>query len=426
MRSAAIAAAGWMGAVAPAQVLDVVKPRLRLDGREPFAPARLSRRERRRDQSCARVHAVEEGVGAPRHHMTQVAVGGELLHVGVHVDHESLGPFAHGPVHGVALVEAGAEHEEAVELAAEDGGGGMPGAGIAEDAERQRMVLRKHAFGAQRGRDRNGPALGDLLQARGGRIVLDAGAGENGDTALCSRFIRKQPQRRFGGLHAQPPRMREEAGDRDVVRRAFADERVVREREVDRPARLRPHGGERMAEPVIQVLGRSHRLGQARERGHDRGVVERRLARILKRAAIFQVERHLAGQDQHRRAVGLGSGDGGCHVAAAGAADPERRPEAAAGAGIAVGHVDRAALVRRDHRRELFLPRQRREERVDQSARNHEQVTEALRRERLEDVVGAENCAGRGGGCHGGGCRSRRRCQVEGLHSIDIGEGSDT
>ena len=212
--------------------------------------------------------------------------------------------------------------------------------------------------------------------------------------------------------------MREEAGDRDVVRRAFAGERVVREREVDGTARLRPHPGERVAEPVVQVLGARHRLGQARERGHDGGVVERRLARILKRAAIFQIERHLAGHHQHRRAVGLGGGDRGCHVAAAGTADPERRPEAAAGAGIAVGHVDRAALVRCDHRRELALPRQRRKERIDQPAGYHEQVTEALRRERLEDVVGTENRAGRGGGCHGGGCRSRRRCPVAGLHSI--------
>ena len=198
--------------------------------------------------------------------------------------------------------------------------------------------------------------------------------------------------------------MREEAGDRDVVGRAFADERVMREREVDRPARLRPHGGERVAEPVVQVLGRRHRLGQARERGHDGGVVERRLARVLKRAAIFQVEGHLAGHHQHRRAVGLGGGNGGCHVAAAGAADPERRAEAAAGAGIAVGHVDRAALVRRDHRRELALARQRRKERIDQSAGHHEQVTEAFSDEGAEDVVGAENRAGRGGGCHDGGC----------------------
>jgi len=27
------------------------------------------------------------------------------------------------------------------------------------------VVFREHAFGAQRGRDRNGPALGDLLEA---------------------------------------------------------------------------------------------------------------------------------------------------------------------------------------------------------------------------------------------------------------------
>src|SRR5207245_5406974 len=99
---------------------------------EPFAPARLSRRERAREGGSALVHEVEEGVSAPRHHVTQVAFGGELLHVRVHVDHESLGTFAHGPVHGVALVEAGAEDEKAVDVAVEDGGGGMPGAGIAD------------------------------------------------------------------------------------------------------------------------------------------------------------------------------------------------------------------------------------------------------------------------------------------------------
>ena len=62
------------------------------------------------------------------------------------------------------------------------------------------------------------------------------------------------------------------------------------EREVYRPARLRPHRSERVTKPVIEVVGRNYCLGQARERGHHRRVVERRLTRILKRAAIFEIE----------------------------------------------------------------------------------------------------------------------------------------
>ena len=293
-------------------------------------------------------------------------------------------------MHGVALVEAGAEHEQAVELAAEDRAGGMAGAGVAEHAERQLMILREHALGAQRRRHRDRPALGQFLEARGGVVVLDAGAGQHGDADVAAVRVGEQPQRCFGLRQAQRLRAREEARDLAVGRRAFAGKRVMREREMHRTARLSPHGGERMAEPMVQVAAVGHRLRQPRDRAHHGGVVERRLAGILECAASFHVDRHLAGQYQHRRAVGLGGGGRGRHVAAARAADPERRAEAAAGARIAVRHVDRAALVRGDHRRELALPGQRRQERIDQAARNHEQMAKAFFHQRIEDVVGAE------------------------------------
>jgi hypothetical protein len=80
--------------------------------------------------------------------VAEIAVGGELVHVGVDVDHQRLAALAHRPMHGVALVEAGAEHDETIELAAENGGGGMAGAGIAEHAERKVMIFGKHALGA--------------------------------------------------------------------------------------------------------------------------------------------------------------------------------------------------------------------------------------------------------------------------------------
>jgi len=54
------------------------------------------------------------------------------------------------PMHRVALVEAGAEHEQAIEPAAENGGRRVAAAGIAEHAERQCVVFREHALGAQR------------------------------------------------------------------------------------------------------------------------------------------------------------------------------------------------------------------------------------------------------------------------------------
>ena len=81
---------------------------------------------------------------------------------------------------------------------------------------------------------------------------------------------------------------------------------------------------------MIQVLAAADRLGQARERRHDGGVVERGLARVLEYAAAFHVERHLAGHHQQRRAVGLCGGDRGRHVAGTRAADPDRGAEAAA------------------------------------------------------------------------------------------------
>jgi hypothetical protein len=84
-------------------------------------------------------------------------------------------------VHRVALVEAGAEHDETIEIAVEDGVGGVAAAGIAENAERQRVILREHALGAQRGGDGNGPAFGQHPQPGGGDIVFDTSAGEESD-----------------------------------------------------------------------------------------------------------------------------------------------------------------------------------------------------------------------------------------------------
>ena len=223
--------------------------------------------------------------------------------------------------------------------------------------------------------------------------MLDAGAGEDRDAhrrILCSQ----QVERSLGRFRAQRLALCKEPGYRNVIRHDFAGKRVVHQGEVHRAERLRPHGGERVTKPMIQVFAVADRLRQPSERRHHGGVVKRRLACVLKRAASFHIDWHLAGEHQHRRAIGLGRGDRGRHVAGAGSADAERGAEGAAGARIAIGHVDRTALVRRDDRFELSLPRERRQERIDQAAGNQEQVPQAFGDERAEDVVGAEAGAG--------------------------------
>ena len=178
----------------------------------------------------------------------------------------------------------------------------------------------------------------------------------------------------------------------------------MRHREMNGPARLRPHGRQRVAEPMIQVLAAADRLGETRERRHDGGVVERGLARVLEHAAAFHCERHLAGHHQQRRAVGLRGGDRGRHVAGTGAADPDRGAEAAARSRIAVRHEHGAALMRRDHRHEPVLAGERGHERIDQAAGHHEQVAETFFRQRVQDVVGAEfrlGCRRSRGSCRG-------------------------
>ena len=186
----------------PSGVLDVVEPRPRLDGGEPLPPARLALLQRGTDHGGAVVHQVEEGVAASGHHVAEIAVGGELVHVDIDVDHARSAALAHGPVHRIALVETGAEHHEAGELVVENGVGGVAGAGVAEDAERQRVVLREHPLGAQRGGDRDRPALGQHLQARRRGVVLDSGADQESDPAVFALRIRERAQRGVGG----PPR----------------------------------------------------------------------------------------------------------------------------------------------------------------------------------------------------------------------------
>jgi len=66
--------------------------------------------------------------------------------------------------------------------------------------------------------------------------VFDASAGEESDAGRLA--VRQLGQRGIRRRHAQRFCAGEKAEDLDVVRRAFAGEGVMREREMNRPARL--------------------------------------------------------------------------------------------------------------------------------------------------------------------------------------------
>ena len=237
------------------------------------------------------------------------------------------------------------------------------------------MVFRKNPFCPQRGSDRNRPALGHSRQRRCGGIVLDAGAGQNSDT----RALTEQRNCLLRGRHAERRDRVKKIGDRNVVRRAICGHDVMCDGQVHRPAWLRQHGGETVAKPVIEVLSARDGHGKPRQRPHHRRIVERRLARIRKFAKPFHLERHLTTQNEDRRAIRFRRRDGRRHVAQARPPDADRRTEAPAGAGIAIRHIRRRAFMGRDDRPELGMTRERRQEGVDQAARNHEKIDRSPR-----------------------------------------------
>jgi hypothetical protein len=144
---------------------------------------------------------------------------------------------------------------------------------------------------------------------------------------------------------------------------------------------------QRVLEQVRHVPRVVDRRGIARQRLHERDVVQRLWARVLKHAQALEDGRHFSAQEKKRRAVGLRGRHRGDGVGQAGAADAERRAKISARPRIAVGHIGGAAFLRGDNRRERFLPAQRREKGIDEAAGHHEQMVESFARQRFEDKI---------------------------------------
>jgi chromosomal replication initiator protein len=165
--------------------------------------------------------------------------------------------------------------------------------------------------------------------------------------------------------------------------------------QVDRPRPTRQREPQRAPQVLRQALRRGHHrrvLGDRAEHLHDVDVLPRRL---LRRALAERVRRRLPGDDEDRHAVGERARDAGDEVRGAGARRRGADREAAAGAGVAVGHEGSAALVLRVDELELLVVLHRLEHGVEEPADDAEDVTDTLRLEiPQEDVDGA----GRGRG----------------------------
>ena len=174
----------------------------------------------------------------------------------------------------------------------------------------------------------------------------------------------------------------------------LADQNIMRERQMHGACRRAGHLHQRAAKQMVEVAARVDRGREAGDRRRECGIVERLGAGVLETAQAFHGDRDLAAHDEHARGIGERRRHRGDHVAEARSADAERRAEAAAGTGIAVGHVGGAAFLRGDDRLERRKARERREERIDQPARDHEEVRDALADEGIEEIVGAAGHVG--------------------------------
>ena len=147
---------------------------------------------------------------------------------------------------------------------------------------------------------------------------------------------------------------------------------------MDGPAGLGP----KQQHPVLEEMRQAPRIvdgrGVADDRLQNRDVIERLRTGVLKHAKSLEDAADLAAHDEHRRAVGLRRGDRRHGVGEARAADAQDGPEIPASPRITVGHIGRPALLRRDDRRQRLLSAESGEKRVNEPARNHEQMVRAF------------------------------------------------
>ena len=264
--------------------------------------------------------------------------GSALWLVGVelgHIDIDEADAFAResrlGGAGEIAVARADADHE--IRLARQQIG--ALGAGDADGAQVERIVVSQRALARLRLADRDAGALGEALQRIMRLAVVDAAAGDD--------------QRLLAG--ADPLGRALDGGRISAVARDLPDAlleqevgiivgfglRVLRQRQRDR-ARIRRRGqhAHGFRQRGDQLLGAVDAIPIARDRLEavvDADVLRMLVFQLLQHGRLDALGEDIAGQQQHRDAIDGGDGGAGDHVGGAG---PDGRGAGEGGQAVAV------------------------------------------------------------------------------------------
>ena len=228
----------------------------------------------------------------------------------VDVDLNRIDRQVRAPEHRVALIQAGAQDQQHIGLQLGRCGrvragvvlgrqrqGRVARAAVAEDAQRQRMVLRKHALGAQRGGHRDAEGLSQFDQVIGGDGAHAAVAGQDGDARARSQ----QGAHAHGGVAVQQARRLCHAiTERPIGLRDGLGLQLLRQAQKHRARSVAQHRAQCPMQVVGQERGGAHLEGIGCDRAHQRNVVQAGAAAVLERAAALPVGLHLTGDGQDR------------------------------------------------------------------------------------------------------------------------------
>ena len=240
--------------------------------------------------------------------------------------------------------------------------------GETEHAERQLVVLGKHALPARRGRDPRWKQLGQQAQVLGRPGHRGPGAGQD------HRSV-SGPQRLGRGLHHPvigAPRLAAIGRGLEPVVAGRLPPDLDRHVEVDRPGTPREREAHGAAQVVREALRRGHHgrvLGDRAEHRHDVDVLA---PGLLRRSPAEGVRGRLSGQHQHRYAVGERARHAGEQVGRARSAGGRAHRDPVPGPGEPVRHEGRALLVPAHDQAELLGVLHRVEERIQEAARDPE------------------------------------------------------
>ena len=200
------------------------------------------------------------------------------------------------------------------------------------------MAVVEQVLEAKRAAHRQVPGFGEALERGAGRVV-PARAADDHERPLGGNEHRAQARQR---ARLGPGQRR--LGARQHRRRSRRRQHVFRQREHDRPRatlQRRVEGARHVLRQAVGVVHLADPLGHAERAGAEHlPVVD-----LLERLAVALLARHLADEEDHRRAVLEGRVQPDARIRRARPAGDEADARAAGQLALRLGHERRAALL---------------------------------------------------------------------------------